>query len=411
MKKIILLWFIISVSSLFALDGESLTVKCVACHGKNFEKSALGKSPILLGQSIQDIETALLAYRDGERNIVGLGALMKGQINGYTDEDIKLMARYITAPKSVSEKTNIQSNLKLYVEKDETDVLIHEKSIYWIKDNKACMHFNPDPKPYETLSWTGSCKGGYANGYGHRQWSDTAKNDGTENILLVKGVNPNNYIEIKGAEVQKISGIDGWSFRDFMIYPQHQTNLSFKFDEEMVPLIDQKQTTVPFHGKVLFYQQDLMVASYDGNFSLDSSKKIIQMGQGAEGIFTLWDGSQMKVKVTTMPDCSWFGCSGYYGISKPYIYKSTYFSAAKKEENSYYMREQQKQDFQLALFRRDIHIGDDTSKGLVLEVNENLVKVQTDELQCSQHGDDSSCKNWTKIPIEKWVKRKELFPK
>jgi hypothetical protein len=176
-------------------------------------------------------------------------------------------------------------------------------------------------------------------------------------------------------------------------------------------LIDQKQTTVPFHGQVLFYQQDLMVASYDGNFSLDSSKKIIQMGQGAEGIFTLWDGSQMKVKVTTMPDCSWFGCSGYYGISKPYIYKSTYFSAAKKEENSYYMREQQKQDFQLALFRRDIHIGDDTSKGLVLEVNENLVKVQTDELQCSQHGDDSSCKNWTKIPIEKWVKRKELFPK
>ncbi len=41
----------------------------------------------------------------------------------------------------------------------------------WIKDDKGCEHWNEAPKAGETVTWTGDCKDGKAEGPGERKWS------------------------------------------------------------------------------------------------------------------------------------------------------------------------------------------------------------------------------------------------
>lgn len=40
----------------------------------------------------------------------------------------------------------------------------------WIADAKGCKTWNAEPRPNETVSWSGECVGGYANGPGFDQW-------------------------------------------------------------------------------------------------------------------------------------------------------------------------------------------------------------------------------------------------
>jgi hypothetical protein len=40
----------------------------------------------------------------------------------------------------------------------------------YIADDKGCKIANPDPKPGETVTWSGACKDGYAEGEGDMQW-------------------------------------------------------------------------------------------------------------------------------------------------------------------------------------------------------------------------------------------------
>ena len=94
MKKIIL-GIVLSVTSLIAADGRALASKCAACHGAEFEKMALGKSAVVNGQSASDIYAKLLAYKEGRRNTVGMGALMKGQVAAMSNNDIWAVATYI----------------------------------------------------------------------------------------------------------------------------------------------------------------------------------------------------------------------------------------------------------------------------------------------------------------------------
>jgi cytochrome c553 len=98
MKKIALAMLFAGMS-LMAADGKALTAKCAACHGANFEKSALGKSGIVKGQSEAAIEKSLLAYKAGTQNKAGMGALMKGQVAAMSDADIKAIAAYIAGIK------------------------------------------------------------------------------------------------------------------------------------------------------------------------------------------------------------------------------------------------------------------------------------------------------------------------
>lgn len=69
-------------SSLFANNLSA----CTGCHGKTFEKKALGKSLIVKNMSLSDIKTSLSGYKDGS-----YGKKMKGimitQLKKYEDTD------------------------------------------------------------------------------------------------------------------------------------------------------------------------------------------------------------------------------------------------------------------------------------------------------------------------------------
>lgn len=90
MKKIVILCALL-VSSVFATD---IYKKCVACHGANGEKAALGKSKIIKDMTKAEIVAAMKGYKDGTYGGPMKG-LMKGQANPLSDADIQAIADYI----------------------------------------------------------------------------------------------------------------------------------------------------------------------------------------------------------------------------------------------------------------------------------------------------------------------------
>ncbi len=75
--------------------GAEIYKLCSTCHGENAEKSALGKSKIIQGWSADQVTEALNGYKDGSYGGPMKG-LMKGQANKLSDEDIELVAEYIS---------------------------------------------------------------------------------------------------------------------------------------------------------------------------------------------------------------------------------------------------------------------------------------------------------------------------
>ncbi len=71
---------------------EVNTTACAGCHGKNFEKSAMGQSKIVKDLSKADIEKALKGYKDGSYGHSAMKAVMAGQAKKLSDEDIKAIA-------------------------------------------------------------------------------------------------------------------------------------------------------------------------------------------------------------------------------------------------------------------------------------------------------------------------------
>jgi hypothetical protein len=47
----------------------------------------------------------------------------------------------------------------------------------WIADKRGCKVANPFPRPGETITWSGECKNGFANGEGVLQWYLNGKPD------------------------------------------------------------------------------------------------------------------------------------------------------------------------------------------------------------------------------------------
>ncbi|XOB60628.1 c-type cytochrome [Campylobacterota bacterium DY0563] len=89
MKKVIVLTTILA-STIFA----NPYTKCVACHGANGEKSALGKSKIIKDMTKAEIIESLHGYKNGTYG-GALKGMMKGQVNNLSDEDIKAIANQI----------------------------------------------------------------------------------------------------------------------------------------------------------------------------------------------------------------------------------------------------------------------------------------------------------------------------
>ncbi|MCD6653715.1 MAG: c-type cytochrome [Sulfurovum sp.] len=78
------------------IEAPAAYAKCTGCHGQDGKTKALGKSEIIAGQSEANLIAAMNEYKAGTRNISGMGALMKSQMDAVSDEDIKAIAVYIS---------------------------------------------------------------------------------------------------------------------------------------------------------------------------------------------------------------------------------------------------------------------------------------------------------------------------
>jgi len=93
MKKIILAGVATLTLSSVAMAGVN-SAACAACHGKNFEKHALGKSKIVKDLSHAEIAEALKGYKAGTFGGPMKG-VMKGQVGKYSDADLEAFAQTI----------------------------------------------------------------------------------------------------------------------------------------------------------------------------------------------------------------------------------------------------------------------------------------------------------------------------
>lgn len=68
--------------------------RCVACHGANGEKAAMGKSKVIKNMTKAEIVSALNGYKNGSYGGPMKG-LMKGQVASLSDADIEAIANKI----------------------------------------------------------------------------------------------------------------------------------------------------------------------------------------------------------------------------------------------------------------------------------------------------------------------------
>ena len=89
-KSIIMAAIVSAVSA----QATPLYTKCVACHGAEGEKAALGKSMIIKDMSKADFITAMKGYKDGSYG-KDQKALMKAQVTALSDAQIEEIASFI----------------------------------------------------------------------------------------------------------------------------------------------------------------------------------------------------------------------------------------------------------------------------------------------------------------------------
>jgi len=97
-NKVLLGLAVVGTFTAASADGAEVFKKCVACHGVNAEKKALGKSEIIQGWEAKRVMAALKGYKDGTYG-GAMKALMKGQVASLDDTQIEEVAKYIESKK------------------------------------------------------------------------------------------------------------------------------------------------------------------------------------------------------------------------------------------------------------------------------------------------------------------------
>ena len=82
-----------------ATDAKALFAKCASCHGPDGKRKALGKSGIIAGMDKVQLLKKLKGYKAGTLDQYGMGALMKAQVVGLSDQQLAALAGYISAMK------------------------------------------------------------------------------------------------------------------------------------------------------------------------------------------------------------------------------------------------------------------------------------------------------------------------
>ena len=93
MKKIVITSIVAFVAGSTLMAGVNAGA-CFACHGKNFEKHAMGKSKIVSDMTHADIATALKGYKAGTFGGAMKG-IMKGQVARYSDADLDAFSKTV----------------------------------------------------------------------------------------------------------------------------------------------------------------------------------------------------------------------------------------------------------------------------------------------------------------------------
>ena len=93
MKKIVIASIAALTVSTVAMAGVN-GAACAACHGKNWEKHAMGKSKIVKDMTHAEIAEALKGYKAGTFGGPMKG-VMKGQVARYSDADLEAFAKTI----------------------------------------------------------------------------------------------------------------------------------------------------------------------------------------------------------------------------------------------------------------------------------------------------------------------------
>ena len=79
--------------------GAAAYAKCAGCHGADGKTKALGKSPVIAGQTKEELVTKMNGYKAGTINVAGMGNLMQGQVATMDDTAIDAVATYISTMK------------------------------------------------------------------------------------------------------------------------------------------------------------------------------------------------------------------------------------------------------------------------------------------------------------------------
>jgi len=118
---------------LFVVTGAYAAVHtavCASCHGKNFEKSALGKSKIVANMSHEDVVKALLGYKKGTYG-GSMKVVMAGQVAKYSVAELKI----VNVGKSTDSKltsTNVKKSVK------HVKAVSHKGNIYVYREKDMC---------------------------------------------------------------------------------------------------------------------------------------------------------------------------------------------------------------------------------------------------------------------------------
>ncbi len=93
MKKIVLALFVAGSTALFAAPAAFNA--CVSCHGANGERAGLGKGRPLVEIPAAEMVDIMKAYKAGDRNEYGMGALMKGQMASLNEGQMQEIADFV----------------------------------------------------------------------------------------------------------------------------------------------------------------------------------------------------------------------------------------------------------------------------------------------------------------------------
>lgn len=137
----------ITLILIFTLNLHSSQIDaCLGCHGKQFEKMALGTSKVVKDMSKENILKAIKGYKDGSYG-GGMKVLMKGQVSNLSDTDIEAIASEIKNGGKVLTNVEIIKQDKIIPFGIELGKPLDKSITYENLSNSNIKMINNPPKP------------------------------------------------------------------------------------------------------------------------------------------------------------------------------------------------------------------------------------------------------------------------